>query len=740
MGSIRAVLRMVAVAAVLAFGAVLVSGSSSLVLADPRPVIVSVTMDDQNHAIVTWQKQDWQGSLNVWWSSGDGTAAAPGSPWNDHYGWPLVDCYAHANGDEVAGPNGTWLFGATCQGQDVRDADTSTTTKVVLAPGTYFFQVAVSGENADTGLACNYRDKSLPTECLSIHYSDVYRVTVSPLAAGTPAAGTGGPQPEPTLLPGATPSPREIDGPGGLDLPEGGGHVDVAEGGQATFNPPYNLDVEVGEIHFSEDLAIFHCPAWTVPYPPETTLGSWVGVRCRTVTTLQAGALIEGTDLDVVATQTVSRFYVFSGRIEVSDLVHRGVVAVGPGQMTTVANGQTPTAPVAFDTHAASLRWWDRPSDAEVAIVVALGVTGVMVLYFQPAILAWVLRLRSARQILAVNLFAGWTVIGWFVSLHLVYAGRQSGYPALAQPPPYAAPVAVTQVPAPRALTATPVILAGIVVVALVAGLAYFQLGPGASRASPSPAATPLPTPIPTPVATPIPAGITFSPSTLSCSTPVDWTITSVLPSSVHTGDTITTTLDGKSAVSVRLSSGGGTTQQADGSWVTVSTESAAQVQSECAGAGQDVFNQGLTFITPGTHTLQILDPDGKVLARGSYTVVAGPSPTPNLTSNPTLWGSITFKPSSISCSGPAVVSTMTAVLSASIPGSAIITPVDDGTPGAKESVDSAFQKQPDGSWLDSTTANSGDLCVQYRPGPHTIGFLDASGHLIAEGTFTVLP
>jgi hypothetical protein len=195
MGSIRVVLRMVAVPAVLALGAVLVSGSSSPVLADPRPVIVSVTTDDQNHAVVTWQKQNWQASLNVWWSSGDGAAASPGAGWNDHYGWPLVDCYAHAGGQEVAGPNGTWLFGATCQGQDVADEATSTTTKVVLAPGTYFFQVIVSGENADTGLTCNYRDKGLPTECLSSHYSDVYRVTVSPLAARTPAAGTSGPQP-----------------------------------------------------------------------------------------------------------------------------------------------------------------------------------------------------------------------------------------------------------------------------------------------------------------------------------------------------------------------------------------------------------------------------------------------------------------------------------------------------------------------------------------------------------------
>ncbi len=230
----------------------------------------------------------------------------------------------------------------------MRTRPTSTTTNVVLAPGTYYFQVIVAGENAATGAKCSYLDKGLPTECLSPHYSDTYRVTVAPLSGGTGTAAPGTswqPPAVPTLCiaqagpscpPGANPSPDEINGPGGLDLPQGGGHVDAAQGGQATFNPPFNLDVEFGEIHFSEDLAVFHCPAWTEPYPPETTLGSWVGVRCRTVTTPDAGALIEGTDLDVVVSQNVSRFYVFSGRIEVSDLGHQGVVAIGPGQMTTV--------------------------------------------------------------------------------------------------------------------------------------------------------------------------------------------------------------------------------------------------------------------------------------------------------------------------------------------------------------------------------------------------------------------
>jgi hypothetical protein len=134
------------------------------------------------------------------------------------------------------------------------------------------------------------------------------------------------------------------------------------------------MDVEFGEIHFSEDLAVFHCPSWTEPYPPETTLGSWIGIRCRTVTTPQAGALVEGTDFDVTVSATTTTFYVFSGKIEVSGLGHEGVVSVGPGQMTSVLDGQTPSAPFAFDTSDRSLRWWDTGgTDSQTTAVAFVG-------------------------------------------------------------------------------------------------------------------------------------------------------------------------------------------------------------------------------------------------------------------------------------------------------------------------------------------------------------------------------
>jgi hypothetical protein len=113
--------------------------------------------------------------------------------------------------------------------------------------------------------------------------------------------------------------------------------------------------------------------------------------------------------------------------------------------------------------------------------------------------------------------------------------------------------------------------------------------------------------------------GITFTPSTLSCSSPVTFTAAARLPASVHAGDTITIKLDGKLAgTSTVSSSAGDVTQQADGSWVTVSTTTSTQMQTLCAAGGSA---GGFNILTPGTHTMQILDASGKILAQGSYTV-----------------------------------------------------------------------------------------------------------------------
>jgi hypothetical protein len=113
--------------------------------------------------------------------------------------------------------------------------------------------------------------------------------------------------------------------------------------------------------------------------------------------------------------------------------------------------------------------------------------------------------------------------------------------------------------------------------------------------------------------------GITFTPSTLSCSTPVTFTQSAHLPSSVKAGDTVTIMMDGKSAGPTTVSaSGTDVTQQPDGSWVIVSMTAPSEMQSICAAGGS---SGGFNILTPGTHTMQVLDASGKVLAKGSYTV-----------------------------------------------------------------------------------------------------------------------
>ena len=54
------------------------------------------------------------------------------------------------------------------------------------------------------------------------------------------------------------------------------------------------------------------------------------------------------------------------------------------------------------------------------------------------------------------------------------------------------------------------------------------------------------------------------------------------------------------------------------GTWLVVTTTDSSSMKSLCdAGGTSDGFN----VLTPGTHTMQVLDSTGKVLAQGSYTV-----------------------------------------------------------------------------------------------------------------------
>jgi hypothetical protein len=111
---------------------------------------------------------------------------------------------------------------------------------------------------------------------------------------------------------------------------------------------------------------------------------------------------------------------------------------------------------------------------------------------------------------------------------------------------------------------------------------------------------------------------ITFTPSTLSCSKPVSFTTSAHLPSSVKAGDSVTITLDGKVVTSSQVSSVSDMVQQPDGSWTSASTTAPSEMQSICAAGGS---SGGFNILTPGTHTMQVLDASGKIVAQGSYTV-----------------------------------------------------------------------------------------------------------------------
>jgi hypothetical protein len=113
---------------------------------------------------------------------------------------------------------------------------------------------------------------------------------------------------------------------------------------------------------------------------------------------------------------------------------------------------------------------------------------------------------------------------------------------------------------------------------------------------------------------------ITFSPSTVSCSNPVAFTTTMNLPSSVKQDDQLRIYLDGKLATTQTISgdTGDNWTKQSDGSWVGVSTTTAEDMQTLCSAGGA---SGGFNILTVGTHTYEIRDASGKVLASGQYTV-----------------------------------------------------------------------------------------------------------------------
>src|SRR5437879_13456621 len=82
--------------------------------------------------------------------------------------------------------------------------------------------------------------------------------------------------------------------------------------------------------------------------------------------------------------------------------------------------------------HAAHYPWM-----AQVAVI-----AGLALLYFLPALVAWINRRKNAAAITLLNLFLGWTFVGWALPLvlacipdgHLLQASLPSPQP-LAFPP-----------------------------------------------------------------------------------------------------------------------------------------------------------------------------------------------------------------------------------------------------------------------------------------------------------------
>lgn len=66
--------------------------------------------------------------------------------------------------------------------------------------------------------------------------------------------------------------------------------------------------------------------------------------------------------------------------------------------------------------------------------------------YFIPSIIAFLRRHQSAVPLLLVNIFFGWTLIGWIICLVWALTGSGSPATAVAPPPP---PEAKTAEPAP---------------------------------------------------------------------------------------------------------------------------------------------------------------------------------------------------------------------------------------------------------------------------------------------------
>jgi hypothetical protein len=296
--------------------------------------------------------------------------------------------------------------------------------------------------------------------------------------------------------------------------------------------------------------------------------------------------------------------------------------------------------------------------------------------------------------------------------------------------PPGGGPVG----PARSSVNPLLLVVGALIIVAIVAGGAYAignsSKGKSGSSGSISPSVVGSGSPSAA-ASSRYPGSIVFSPSTIGCPSQA-FTTTVKLPASVQETDQITYRIDDTDIITQSVADFG-MTQQPDGSWLLSDTN--PDGSSNCA-------------MGPGKHTATLLDASGQVLAQGTFTFVTSGTakPTTKTTAKPTAKptavtkGSLTFVPSTFSCSATPVQVTLTIKLPASIAGSTEITAAIDGSVGATDTVEASLTKQSDGSWLGTTTDSSTTYCGNYSPGTHTFSLSDQSGNVIVQGSFTMNP
>ena len=105
--------------------------------------------------------------------------------------------------------------------------------------------------------------------------------------------------------------------------------------------------------------------------------------------------------------------------------------------------------------------------------------------------------------------------------------------------------------------------------------------------------------------------------------------------------------------------------------------------------------------------------------------------------------GSISLTPSSFSCSSSAQVMAVMR-LPSSLQATDQLTYQTDGVTESTDTVDNTFSRQGDGTWLFSRSTNASSLCSGSSSGAtvgtHTLRILDASGKILAEGSYTLTP